>query len=79
MNAVEYSVGDIIEQRINGMTSRFVLIEDKVDPIKNDRPGFHGQEVTAGGVAVPNPVPWSSGVWGYDDEVVRVVRKGTPS
>lgn len=76
---IEYNVGDIIEQRTIYPRSRFVLVEKKIDPIKNDRPGFHGQEVDASGALVPDRPSWSSGVWGYDDDVLRVVRKGTPS
>lgn len=69
---VRYKAGDIIQQR-----DRFVLVEFREDDIKNGRPGFEGQEVNRDGTPVPSEFASdaSDGVWGYDDQITRVIRR----
>jgi len=68
-----YKVGDIIEQRHFCGGSRFVLVQDRRDDIKNGRPGFGGIQVTEDGTEIKGE--FGSGVWGYDIQVGRVVQR----
>jgi hypothetical protein len=59
---IEYQVGDTVEYTPMGGGSRIVVVTDKDDNIKNGRPGFEAL---------------TEGVWGYDDQIVRVVEKAS--
>lgn len=67
-----YDVGDVVVQR-QGSQTRFVLVRTKEEDIKNGRPGFDGVETDAQGNVVQDD-PEFSGVWGYDDQVIRIVK-----
>jgi len=69
-----YKVGDIIEQRCFTGGARFVRVEDREDDIKNGRPGFGGTQVDKDGNEIKGS--FGSGVWGYDIQVARVVKRG---
>lgn len=69
MAKVNYNVGDTIQYRAHGGEVRTVLVEDKDPDIKNGRPGFAGACV-GGDVG---------SCWGYDDQVIRVVKKCNPA
>lgn len=69
MSNSNYEVGDIIEYNAFGGELRRVLVESKSENIKNDRPGFDGVLVAA-----PEDDQWRD-VWGYDDQIVRVVTR----
>lgn len=75
---VNYQVGDVVEQRVFGGMLRLVLVKERDPDIKNGWPGFSGTEVRETGETVPNPYGLGSGVWGYDHQVVRIVRRATP-
>ena len=64
VTAIPSRVGDTILQRTSTGQMRRVKVTARDPDIKNGRPGFDGQTDTA--------LEW--GVWGYDDQVVRVVR-----
>lgn len=72
MFKVNYNVGDIIQYRTFSGTVRSVLVEEKDDDVKNGRPGFAGRNVSAS----PGDAPH---VWGYDADIIRVVKKKTES
>ena len=63
-----YKVGSVIEYSPFGGGCRRVVVEEKEDDIKNGRPGFSGHQVGAG----PRD-GLGGGVWGYDDQIIRVV------
>ena len=69
-----YKIGDIIRYNAFGGCGRTVLVNDKDDDIKNGRPGFSGQLVDSD----LNPIlrEDGSGVWGYDAQIISVVRRG---
>lgn len=73
MAKVNYSVGDTIQYRTFEGGTRTVLVEAKDDDIKNGRPGFAGAQVIDG------VVRGNMGCWGYDDQVIRVVKKCNPT
>lgn len=56
-----YKVGDTIQYRTFGGGLRTVVVTDKMDDVKNGRPGFDGY-------LVGDP---QAMVWGYDDQIVR--------
>lgn len=56
----QYSVGDTIQYRLFGGKTRTAVVESRSEDIKDGRPGFDTVD----------------GNWGYDDQVIRVVRKG---
>lgn len=64
---VEYKVGDVIEQHTSIGYTRLVRVEEKEADVKNGRPGFSG-------ICVDPKM--GHGVWGYDDQVLRVVERG---
>lgn len=64
---MKYRVGSIIEYKPFGGGKRVVLVEEKEADIKNGRPGFSGD------LAATDSGPYSS-VWGYDDQITKVVR-----
>jgi hypothetical protein len=67
---IRYDIGDIIEYEAFGGLVRRVVVEEKLDDIKNGRPGFHGAEV---GVDYGDgPL---DGVWGYDSQITRVITR----
>jgi len=63
---MEYDVGDIIEYNTFGGGSRRVAVTNREPDVKNGRPGFDGIMSTPEGTV---------SVWGYDDQIVRVVKK----
>lgn len=66
-----YKAGDVIEyQTFGGGNIRRVLVEYREDNIKNCRPGFSGTAIEGGADA-------DMSVWGYDDQIISVVRKGS--
>jgi hypothetical protein len=65
---MDYEVGDVIEYRTFTGNHRRVLVEYKEADVKNGRPGFDGT-CTNGGA---NP---GMTVWGYDDQITRVVSR----
>lgn len=67
MAKVNYEVGDTIQYRTLIGSVRTVMVEARDPDIKNGRPGFAG-ECTA-------PDSDLGGCWGYDDQVIRVVKK----
>jgi len=70
VHTLAYEAGDVIEYRtFGGGPTRRVLVEYREDNIKNGEPGFSGTAIE-GGADV------GSSVWGYDDQITRVVRKG---
>lgn len=66
----DYNVGDVICVRTSMGTFRIVLVEEKLADIKNGEPGFSGVCMPPGGAAV---------VWGYDFQVLHVVKKAEPA
>jgi len=69
MAKVNYSVGDTIQYRTSVGSVRTILVEEKDDDIKNGRSGFAGAIV--GSTAAGD----EGGGWGYDDQVIRVVKR----
>jgi len=74
-NKFGYKVGDVIEQEAFGGVRRFVLIEGREHDIKNGRPGFDGRLVDREGREIRKDDPIGNGVWGYDYQVKRVIRR----
>jgi len=66
---LDYQEGSIIVYHAFGGLKRTVRVEEKESDIKNGRPGFSGQLVDHQGL------PDNAGVWGYDEQIVQVVRK----
>ena len=62
---MRYSEGSIIDYRLVTGEVRRVLITEKLDDVKNGRSGFDGVLVDDVGFEV----------WGYDDQIVRVVAR----
>lgn len=67
-----YKVGSIIVYNAFGGLRRRVKVEEKERDIKNGRPGFSGIEVDADGKPLGDV---DHGVWGYDDQIIRVVKR----
>jgi len=65
----DYEVGSVIEYRAFGGELRRVRVTEKEANIKNGRAGFDGELLNG----APPSEEWS--VWGYDDQIVRVVEK----
>lgn len=61
----DYKAGDTVVYNSFG-GSRTVVVTDKYEDVKNGRPGFDGY-------VVGDP---SYTVWGYDSQIVNVVRQG---
>jgi hypothetical protein len=64
MTNFDYSVGDVIEYAAFGGEIRRVRVTVKDDDVKNGAPGFEGTMVDSG-----------MGVWGYNDQITRVVER----
>lgn len=71
MLGVDYKAGDVVVQECGG-TTRYVLVTELRRPVKNGLPGFYGTVVTESGEPLSS-CDWPE-VWGYDYEVVRVIR-----
>tara|TARA_Y100000296_G_scaffold78313_1_gene100867 strand:- start:300 stop:506 length:207 start_codon:yes stop_codon:yes gene_type:complete len=66
MLELNYTVGSIIDYRAFGERKlRRIVVEVRENDIKNGRPGFDGYLL--------GKDPDGGGVWGYDDQIVRVV------
>jgi len=65
MNPI-YGEGDLIEYQTFGGGTRIVRVEAREEDIKNGSPGFDG--IVVGGSA-----EYGASVWGYDDQITRVV------
>ena len=63
-----YDVGDVIEYW-TGSTRR-VLVEYREEDVKNGYPGF-------GGTCIEGGSDVGMSVWGYDDQITRVVRRAS--
>jgi hypothetical protein len=66
-----YRVGSVIEYIAFGGETRRVRISERFDDIKNGRPGFDGELV---GIATETDDPDELLVWGYDNQILRVVK-----
>jgi len=69
---LNYGEGSIIIYNAFGGCRRKVLVEEKERDIKNGRPGFSGVMVG------PDNKPLAdddAGVWGYDDQILQVVKR----
>jgi hypothetical protein len=55
-----YKIGDTIQYHTFGGNLRTVVVTDKLDDVKNGRPGFDGYLVG----------DREATVWGYDDQIV---------
>ena len=73
MRNMRYKEGDIIRYNAFGGLSRNVLVEEKDDDIKNGRPGFSGVHLDPD--LKPYPEKDGMGVWGYDAQIVQVVKR----
>jgi len=60
---MDYEVGDTIEYRTLGGSTRVCVVEYRDEDIKDGYPGFDA--IMADGDTV----------WGYDSDIVRVVKK----
>jgi hypothetical protein len=60
---MDYTEGSIIAYYAFGNEYREVLVETKEDDVKNGQPGFDG--TTTDGL----------NVWGYDSQIITVIRK----
>jgi len=69
---MHYEIGDLVEQTFADGHSRFVIVTDRTDNIKNGIPGFGGLLARENGELV-TCTPFGFEVWGYDYEVNRVV------
>lgn len=70
-----YKVGDVIEQEVFGGQRRFVLVGERHGCIKNGMPGFDGRQCDRHGSEIGRDDPIGNGVWGYDYQVIRVVKR----
>lgn len=61
-----YEVGDTITYSPFGGGVRYVLVNNKEDDVKNGLPGFDGELIVDG--------PTGEYVWGYDNQILDVVR-----
>jgi hypothetical protein len=62
---MNYSNGSIIEYRTWTGEVRRIVVTEKLDDVKNGRSGFDGVLVDDTGFEV----------WGYDDQIIRVVAR----
>ena len=65
MNRLEYDLGSIIEYRNSGGEILKVKVDEKEDDIKNGRSGFSGIVIGSD----------DDGCWGYDSQIIRVIKK----
>lgn len=69
---VDYSIGDVVR---TSCQHRLVRITERKEDIKRGRPGFNGVEVHENGRQVdPTHDGKMNGAWGYDDEILEVVK-----
>ena len=69
---LDYGEGSIIIYSPFGGGTRRVRVECRESDIKNGRPGFDGVLVSqTDGDATED----GDGVWGYDDQIIRVVKR----
>jgi hypothetical protein len=64
----DFEIGDVIEYRTFGGDLRIIIVEGKDDDVKNGRPGFDGRLVN-------EKSGQSGGVWGYTEDITRIVCK----
>lgn len=64
----DLSVGDVIEYAAFGGEKRIVRIEHLEEDVKNGLPGFDGVQID-----MPIGDDWK--VWGYCDQILRIIRK----
>jgi hypothetical protein len=74
MSTHDYKVGSIIEYGAFGGLARRVRVEEKESNIKNGRPGFTGVMVDANNAVIEDE-DGIAGVWGYDEQITRVVTR----
>lgn len=65
-----YKAGDVVRQRFSGGDDRLVRVTDRLPDVNDGRPGFDGIELC------PELKQRTEGdaVWGYDDQIVEVIR-----
>jgi len=72
---IRYNVGDIILQQSWTSGQRLIRITNKSSDIKNGEAGFDGIVCDKDGKEVDTkPSSWNK-VWGYDDQIIKVVKK----
>ena len=76
-----YNEGDVIEYAQFGGGKVMVKVDEKTPDVKNGRPGFAGDVVVRnaqGGLSFAKYANGErQGAWGYDSQVVRVVKKNS--
>lgn len=66
-----YDAGDTIEYHtFGGDRLRRVVVEERFDDVKNGYPGFDG-------ICIEGGADVGMSVWGYDDQIVRVVERAS--
>ena len=81
----QYKVGDVIKTQTHSGTVRYVRVQQKARDIKNGRPGWDGKQVFRSELNtgadrkciryVDGRSPF--GCWGYDYQVLEVMRDAT--
>ncbi len=59
----DYKVGDVIEYVTFASMPRQVVVEYRLDDMKNGQPGF-------GGTCLEG-----ASVWGYDDQITHIIKR----
>lgn len=71
----DYSEGDLVTMRMrSGRSYRTVEITAQSENVKNGRPGFDGLEMVLDSDGEWQP---KHGVWGYDDQIVQIEKRGS--
>jgi hypothetical protein len=63
VTTVDYAVGDFVVQRLYSGRERVVRVTERTRNVKDGKPGFDGVN------------PEEGEVWGFDDQIERVVRR----
>lgn len=75
-----YKPGDVIAANTWRSGERIVLVDTHEADVKNGQPGFTGTLCRVeDGVAIPVTVDGVDGVWGYDQQVTRIVLRSVVS
>ena len=79
MTNKKYEVGDTVRYETFTGELRTVRVTDKLDDIKNGRPGFDGLEVSSSrskhrSSLQQQIVSEDTRVWGYDSQIIRVFK-----
>ena len=72
---MRYKIGDVVVKQSLVFGRQLVKVTDRVNNIRQNKPGFNGVAVNDEGNQVRVNDPYGNKVWGFDHEIIKVHKR----